>query len=103
MNFEEYVAERKRVFHLQKTNKECLNLLWGTISLGGEAGEFQNVVKKILRDEKGIVTPDKRRHLVAELGDLIWYFVFLCDILKIKPEEVFEFNMVKLKKRHGVE
>jgi len=38
VKFEEYVDERHRIFNIQDANKECMNINWGSLSLGGEIG-----------------------------------------------------------------
>ena len=102
MNFDDYVKEREIIFSKQKTNKECMNLLWASNSLAGETGEFANIVKKVYRDMMG--NPNfAHEELLSELGDVLWYWIFVCDTLDIKPEAVMEYNMTKLKKRYGIE
>jgi len=103
MNFQDYVKERTRIFNIQDANKDCLNLLWGSNALAGEAGEFANLVKKIYRDEGGSVNFEFHEKLISELGDLLWYWVFVCDVLQINPKEVMVYNMNKLKVRYGIE
>lgn len=102
MKFDEYVKERHRIFNEQDANKECMNINWGAVSLGGEIGEFLNLVKKIKRDDKGVITPERRKQMLDELGDILWYWLFVCDILHFKPEDLMEFNMNKLKKRYNL-
>ena len=103
MNFEEYVKERHRIFNVQDANKECMNINWGSLSLGGEIGEFQNLVKKINRDDGGIITTNRLQQMEDELGDILWYWLFVCDILKLNPKSIMDCNMHKLKKRYGIE
>jgi len=105
VKFEKYVKERERLFDLQPLGggKETSNLLWASNSLGGETGEFQNIVKKIYRDYNGKITDGKLHQMKDELGDILWYWLFVCDILKLKPEELMEYNLEKLKKRHNIE
>jgi len=103
MKFEDYVKERHRIFNEQDANKECMNLLWGSNSLGGETGEFQNIVKKIMRDDDGDITSIRKLQMKDELGDIFWYLLFVCDILKLNPEDVIEYNLQKLKKRYNIE
>lgn len=101
MNFDDYVKERTRIFSEQKTNKDCLNLLWASNALSGETGEFANIVKKVYRDMMG--NPNlAHEDLLSELGDVLWYWIFVCDTLDIKPEAVMQYNMTKLRKRHGI-
>jgi len=103
MTFEEYIKERHRIFNIQDANKECMSINWGALSLGGEVGEFQNLVKKIKRDDGGKITLDKRLQMADELGDILWYWLFVCDILKLSPEAIMEYNMNKLKTRYDLE
>ena len=48
-------------------------LSYVTLGLVGEAGEISNKVKKVLRDDEGIVTSDRRNAIAKELGDVLWY------------------------------
>jgi len=102
LNFEEYVNERHKIFNLQDANKECMNINWASLSLGGEVGEFQNIVKKINRDHGGVMNQDILQKMKDELGDVLWYWLFICDILELNPESIMEYNMSKLKKRYGI-
>ncbi len=103
MNFDEYVKERHRIFNFQDANKECMNINWGALSLGGEIGEFQNLVKKIKRDDDGKITPDRLIQMADEMGDILWYWLFVCDILKLNPANIMEYNMNKLKTRYNLD
>lgn len=74
-------------------------------SLGlGEAGEFQNQVKKILRDDKKIITEDRRQKLIDELGDILWYVSNCASELNIDLASLAERNVDKLfsRKERGV-
>jgi len=54
----------------------------------GEVGEFQNLVKKVNRDDGGLITSERMFQMKDEGGDVLWYFLFVCDILKLDPEDV---------------
>ena len=74
-------------------------------SLGlGEAGEFQNQVKKILRDDKKVLTEDRRQKLIDELGDILWYVANCASELDIKMDDLATRNVEKLlsRKERGV-
>lgn len=43
------------------------------LGLIGEAGEIANQVKKIWRDDDGVLTEDRRNKLRDEAGDVLWY------------------------------
>jgi len=85
MKFGEYIRERKRIFNIQDANIECMNLLWGSNSLGGEVGEFQNMVKKIYRDHGSKIPDALKEEMDLELGDQFWYFIFIFDIIESNP------------------
>jgi len=103
MNFERYVSERHRIFNKQDANKECMNIEWASVSLAGEIGEFCNLVKKIKRDDGGVVSAERLLKMGDELGDIIWYWLFVCDVLNMDPEIVMGYNMDKLKKRYHID
>lgn len=70
----------------------------GAIGLHGEAGEIEQLFKKDMFGKNKSV---QRIDLVNELGDLLWYFVLLCDAFTISFEELIEFNMAKLAQRYA--
>ena len=76
------------------------NLEYPTLGLAGEAGEVANVVKKIQRDNAGVLTDEFRLRLKDELGDVLWYISACADELGITLEEIAEYNVEKLAKRH---
>lgn len=77
------------------------NLEYPTLGLTGEAGEVANVVKKIQRDNEGVLTDEVRAKLKDELGDVLWYISACADELDLTLNEIAEYNVGKLAKRHG--
>lgn len=77
------------------------NLEYPTLGLAGEAGEVANIVKKIQRDDQGIITDARRDKLRDELGDVLWYISACADELGITLDEIAAFNVNKLAQRHG--
>lgn len=71
-------------------------LIYATLGLAGEAGEVANKVKKILRDDEGVVTAARRAELLAEVGDVLWYVAMLADELGLTLAEVAAGNLDKL-------
>ena len=43
---------------------------------------------------------DNRKHLIIELGDVMWYVAQACMALDISFDEVIEGNIKKLEKRY---
>lgn len=78
---------------------KLLGLLYTSIGLGGEAGEFLNKVKKILRDDNGTVSDERKVAIKNELGDILWYIAMACDELNFRMAEVANDNINKLANR----
>lgn len=70
------------------------------VALGlGEAGELQGKVKKVLRDDAGVLTDEKRQAIAAELGDLLWYVASTASELGVSLADVAQGNLDKLASR----
>lgn len=65
----------------------------------GEAGEVQGKIKKILRDNNGVIEDQHRVAIAKELGDLLWYVAMAAFELKIPLNRVAEGNLRKLDDR----
>lgn len=72
------------------------NFIYPTLGLTGEAGEVAEKIKKILRDDEGKITKGKRKEILKELGDVLWYLAQLSTELKISLDEVAKTNLEKL-------
>lgn len=75
------------------------------VGLGlGEAGEFQNKLKKVLRDGKGLLTDESRKKMGEELGGLLWYVAQCASELGLSLDEIAEENIriLKSRKERGV-
>lgn len=107
--FKEYQKEAVRLnISLNKfqtifpnTNNDILKLIAVTYDgLGlGEAGEVQGKIKKIIRDNGGIITPEATKEIKKELGDTLWYIASMCENLGITLEDVAIKNIEKLHDR----
>jgi len=95
VNFNEYqLACHETAVYPRERSLEYLSL-----GLCGEAGEVANKVKKIIRDEEGVVTEIKALELVQELGDVLWYVAELAGHLGWDLEQVAIVNREKLRHR----
>jgi len=74
-------------------------LITGALGLGSEAGEFQEIVKKILFQGKPL-TDENLFHMKRELGDIMWYWINACRALYLDPNDVIVENVTKLKARY---
>lgn len=79
----------------------CANALGVTYTgLGlGEIGEIQGKIKKILRDDGGRVTMEKRAAVSKELGDTLWYISQMATELSLDLESIASENLAKLASR----
>ena len=98
MNFEEYQSEASQTALYPRRLE---NLEYPTLGLAGEAGEVANIVKKIQRDNAGMITDEVRGKLKDELGDVLWYISACADELGLTLAEIADFNVAKLAKRHN--
>jgi NTP pyrophosphatase (non-canonical NTP hydrolase) len=70
------------------------------VGLGlGEAGEVQGKIKKVLRDDEGILTARSRQAIADELGDLLWYVARAAEEIDYDLNSIAIANLVKLRNR----
>ena len=74
-------------------------LLTAALGLTAEAGEFTEVVKKIILQGKPY-NEDNVFHMKRELGDICWYLAQACMALDTSFDEIMEMNVDKLKARY---
>ena len=74
-------------------------LLTAALGLSAEAGEFTEVVKKIILQGKPY-NEDNVFHMKRELGDICWYLAQACMALDTTFDEIIEMNVDKLKERY---
>ncbi|MDD2274302.1 MAG: nucleoside triphosphate pyrophosphohydrolase family protein [Candidatus Pacebacteria bacterium] len=96
MTFEEYQTKaRETAIYPNKDN----NFIYPTLGLVGEAGEVAEKMKKVLRDNDGIISEEKREEITKELGDVLWYIANLSKELNVSLEDVALKNIEKLQSR----
>jgi len=88
-----------RIQELRGEGFETHRLLTAAVGMSAEAGEFTEVVKKIIFQGKP-VNEDNMFHLKRELGDIMWYVAQACMGLNVSLDEVIEMNVDKLKARY---
>ena len=75
------------------------NFIYPTLGLVGEAGEVAEKIKKVLRDDGGVVTDKKKEGIVKELGDVLWYIAQIATELNLSLEDIALQNLKKLRSR----
>ena len=101
MDFNEY----QKLAATTMIDGEGNKVIYPTLGLCGEAGEVAEKIKKVLRDNNGIFTDEKREEIKKELGDVIWYLAAISTDLGLDLNEVAELNIDKLfsrKKRNKI-
>lgn len=74
-------------------------LAYTAMGLAGEAGEVSNKVKKIVRDQQGVINGVNRVQIAAELGDVLWYVAQTASQLGYSLGYIAEMNLNKLEAR----
>lgn len=96
MNFEDFqkIVKKTSIYPNQGSN-----VAYVTLGLAGEAGEVADKVKKLIRDDNGILSPDKKKEMIKELGDVLWYLTACASELGVDLEEVATQNAKKVEDR----
>lgn len=95
----DYPSFAARLFQLEREGFSTERLLTAAVGMSAEAGEFTEVIKKIIFQGKP-VNEDNIFHLKRELGDIMWYVAQACIGLDISIDEVIEMNVDKLMARY---
>lgn len=98
MNFQEYDlrAEAVAIYPGQGT---LAGLTYAALGMGGETGEFQDKLKRVFRDDGGVLTSDRIAALRLECGDVLWYVAAAARELGCTLEQIAEMNLAKLESR----
>lgn len=96
----DFAALLSRLTELEVTHDADIpRLLTAALGISAEAGEFTEVIKKIILQGKPY-NEDNVFHLKRELGDICWYLAQACMALDITFEEVLQLNYEKLSARY---
>lgn len=98
-SFTKYVLRSR--YSMVPTNSSPLVLEFLALSnaFGGEAGELQNVVKKMVRNNLFLIDSDLQTQFVHEAGDALHYLLSLITIAGYSPAFVMAENVKKLDER----
>lgn len=94
MTFEEY-QEKAGVTAVYP---EPVEGVYPILALGGEVGEIQNKLKKVLRGDEG-ADERFRESLKGELGDVLWYLAATARDYGYSLDDIAKANIEKLYKR----
>ena len=96
MNFEEYQKKSRETAIYPRRGH---NFIYPVLGLVGESGEVAEKIKRVLRDDKGRLTKNRREEVSKELGDVLWYLSQVATELKLSLEEIARLNLNKLASR----
>ena len=89
-----------RITELETTaDVDIPRLLTASLGMSAEAGEFTEVVKKIILQGKPY-NEESTFHMKRELGDICWYLAQAFMALDTNFEEILQMNFEKLSARY---
>ena len=95
----DFLALTERMVELDQNGANIERLLTAGVGMNTEAGEFLEIIKKMLFQGKPW-NNETNTHLIKELGDIMWYVAQACIALEVSFDEVIQTNMDKLMKRY---
>lgn len=96
MKFKEYEDEAIKTAEYPVIGQ---GVVYPTLGLVGEAGEVAEKVKKLFRNDGGVLTDAHREEIKKELGDVLWYLAALSRELGFTLDDVAAANIEKLRSR----
>ena len=88
-----------RIRELEEQGCQVARLNTAQAGLAAEAGEFGEIVKKILFQGKPY-DANNVFHMKRELGDVMWYMMQACMALNLDLDDIIEENVRKLEARY---
>ena len=96
MNFNDYQTRAAATAIYPNQGK---NIIYPTLGLAGEAGEVSELIKKMVRDDEGVMTDERKGRLQAELGDVLWYIATIATEAGLNLDDIARVNVLKLAQR----
>ena len=98
MEFNEYqqCASTTAEWHGRNDEYKKMYLCMG---LAGETGELIEKMKKVIRNDGGVVSDEMRTLIKLEVGDVLWYLSQVAKELNITLDEAATANIAKLSDR----
>ena len=110
LGLNEYQKEaHKFADYVEPTVVDSWNLQKGTevpyvypaMGLAEEAGEVLGKFAKAIRDERGVISPERKLAIIGELGDCCWFIAELATLLEVDLADVMQGNLNKLESRRA--
>lgn len=92
MDFDDY---QKKTSETRIKSSFVPDFVFMTIALSGEAGEVTEKIKKVIRDDNGVISEEKKEEIEKELGDVLWCLAQLASDLDMSLENIAQKNLEK--------
>lgn len=101
MDFGDYQKRSQKTAIYPRRGK---NLPYAVLGLVGEAGEVADKLKKIIRDNRGDLSPERREMMADELADVLWYLAASAHELGKSLDDIAVRSIRKIesRKKRGV-
>ena len=100
LEFEDYQeAAAKTAIYPEAGTGSFNAVAYAVLGLSNEAGEVAGKLKKVWRDNEGVIDSEKCDAMAAELGDVLWYLAAVANELGWNLHEVAQANLDKLNSR----
>jgi NTP pyrophosphatase (non-canonical NTP hydrolase) len=99
MDLNEYQTLATRTSSIEDERGAEHALMYFSLGLAGETGEVIEKIKKVIRNDAGVISSEKREAIKHELGDVLWYLSQLARICEIPFDDVATANIEKLADR----
>lgn len=99
MDVRQMIEETRKTWHFSSDTEYSdgdMELQYLALALGGEAGELQNLIKKIVRRKHhtdGHSEDGMERDVPHEMVDVMYYLFRMADLLQIDLEKAFTEKM----------
>lgn len=93
------IQEYDMKFSNEQSDKESVDIggiFNACLGLSGEVGEFNDMIKKWVFNEKDL----DMEHAKKEAGDILWYVAMLCESFGWNMGEIMQMNVDKLIARY---
>ncbi len=107
MDVKQMIEETGKTWHFSKDTEYSdrdMELQYLALALGGEAGELQNLIKKIVRRKHhtaGHSSDDLEREVPHEMVDVMYYLFRMASLLEIDLDKAFTEKMEINKARYN--
>lgn len=88
-----------KVIDTKEGVEHYINYIYPALGLSEEAGEVAGKYAKAVRDNAGVIDEERKKEIIKELGDVLWFVSELCTSLGVTLSDVAQKNLDKLASR----